>query len=176
MVEAMGGALEVESAEGSGSTFCICLPAAAAQGSALPAEGQPEPLPVATPAAERLVLYIEDNPANVLLMEELVGRLPGVRLVSAHTAEIGIALAHQERPDLVIMDINLPGMDGFQALATLRSARETQDIPVIALSANAMPKAVSRGLAAGFRSYHTKPIQIEAFMRTVREILEGVAS
>lgn len=175
MVEAMGGALEVESVEGSGSTFHVCLPAAPVQSRDAVAL-QPAPAGGAMsvlPDAEQCVLYIEDNPANVLLMEGLVGRLRGVRLMSAHTAEIGIALAHQEHPDLVIMDINLPGMDGFQALAALRSARETEDIPVIALSANAMPKAISRGLAAGFRSYHTKPIQVEAFMRTVREILKA---
>jgi CheY-like chemotaxis protein len=82
-------------------------------------------------------------------------------------------MASHFAPDLIIMDINLPGIDGFEALARLRSNPETERIPVIALSANAMPSVIQRGLAAGFRSYHTKPIQVDAFSRVVSDLLAG---
>jgi CheY-like chemotaxis protein len=119
------------------------------------------------------VLYVEDNPSNVFLMEEVVNRLPEVQLISAHTGELGIALAKQERPDLVIMDINLPGIDGLEALSVLRHDPLTAAIPVMALTANALASDIERGLAAGFDAYETKPIQITAFTQVLRDMLFG---
>jgi CheY-like chemotaxis protein len=116
------------------------------------------------------ILYIEDNPANVLLMEQIARRL-SIRFVTAHNAEMGITLAVSQQPDLVVMDINLPQMNGYEALRCLRENPVTAAIPVIALSANAMPRDVARGLEAGFLRYHTQPIDIETMMTSIRQIL-----
>ncbi|NJD35520.1 MAG: response regulator [Betaproteobacteria bacterium] len=183
LVEAMGGAIGVETTEGIGSSFWITLPVAPPESS----EATDHPAALAISASsqaieedpgtgihgrDRKILYVEDNPANVTLMEELIRRFNNLRLVTAHTAEIGLALAEQERPDLIIMDINLPGIDGFEALAKLQANPKTASIPVMALTANAMPSAIERGLAAGFHSYHTKPIQIDALTRSISQALE----
>ncbi|MBT3700919.1 MAG: response regulator [Alphaproteobacteria bacterium] len=105
-------------------------------------------------------MYVEDNPANLLLMRRIVDRLDGVSLRSATDAEQGLRIAVDEQPDLIIMDISLPGMDGFEALAWLKDNSKTAHLPVIALSANALPMQVARGNAAGFAAYLTKPIDI----------------
>lgn len=184
LVEAMGGSIGVESDEGVGSTFWITLPVAPAESS----EAKEHPAVLAIAAStqaiaedhgagihgpDQKILYIEDNPANVILMEELIRRFKNLHLIAAHTAEIGLALAEQDLPDLIIMDINLPGIDGFEALAKLQGNPRTAGIPVMALTANAMPSAIERGIAAGFHSYHTKPIQIDALSRSISQALEG---
>ena len=106
------------------------------------------------------MLYVEDNPANLKLMETLIDRMEGITMLSAHTGELGLELAEARKPDVIILDINLPGIDGFQALHRLKESETTRDIPVIALTANAMPSEVERGLDAGFHRYLTKPIRI----------------
>ena len=93
-------------------------------------------------------------------MGHVIGRFAGVSLQTAHSAEIGVALAEQTLPDVILMDVNLPGMDGFDALRCLRDNERTKSIPVIALSANAMPGEIDRGLQAGFLGYLTKPFSI----------------
>jgi PAS domain S-box-containing protein len=114
------------------------------------------------------VLYVEDNPTNIELVRELVGTLDGLELVAAHSAEAGLALAVEARPDLVLMDINLPGMNGVEALRALRARPETQQIPVIAVTAAARAEDRERCLAAGFDDYVRKPIDI-ALLETVME-------
>jgi CheY-like chemotaxis protein len=109
----------------------------------------------------RKVLYIEDTQANVSLMRMIMKRLPGIELVDAPSAEVGIDLARREQPDLILMDIGLPGMDGIEALQVLRGNDVTKDIPVIAVSAAAMSHDIERINRAGFDSYLCKPFNIE---------------
>jgi CheY-like chemotaxis protein len=128
--------------------------------------------PLPDVARLRTLLYVEDNPANLKLVEQLIARRPDLRLLSAGDALYGIALARAERPDVILMDINLPGMSGFEALTLLRDDPLTSHIPVIALSANAMPRDVTRGLMAGFFRYLTKPINVHEFFETLAEALD----
>ena len=122
--------------------------------------------------SEYTVLYIEDNPANMMLMERIVARLGDVELIPAHTAEIGIALAISKTPDLILMDINLPGMNGIEALGQLRATPKTSKAPVVAISAAAMPRDIERAEQAGFEGYLTKPIDVEKTIAKIRELLE----
>ena len=118
------------------------------------------------------MLYVEDNPANLKLIEQLIARRPDIRLLTAVDANTGILLAQSHLPALILMDINLPGMSGIDALKILREDPETEHIPVIALSANAMPRDVEKGLQAGFFRYLTKPIKIHEFMDTLEAALK----
>ena len=117
------------------------------------------------------VLYVEDNPANLQLVADILTLRPHVRLLSAPQARMGIDLARAHHPDLIILDINLPEMDGFEALKLLQNDPETSDIPVIALSASAMPRNVERGLRAGFKRYLTKPLNVPEFLETIDTFL-----
>jgi CheY-like chemotaxis protein len=113
------------------------------------------------------LLYVEDNPANLTLIEKLVSRRPDIRLLSARDGNRGIEIAIASRPDVILMDINLPGISGIQALKILAEDPATASIPVIALSANAMPDDIEKGLEAGFFRYLTKPIKVNEFMETL---------
>ncbi|MGJ7918642.1 ATP-binding protein [Massilia sp. LXY-6] len=172
LVELMKGEIGVTSSPGAGSTFWIELSAAAplAQPEAPAEPGAGQPAAAAHGAAPRLILYIEDNPANLRLVQEIVGFRADLRLLAAPDGHAGLALAHTHRPAIVLMDLNLPGMGGFDVLAQLRRDPDTAHIPVIALTANAMPRDIERGLSAGFARYLTKPIDIEQF----NEAIDGV--
>jgi CheY-like chemotaxis protein len=176
LVEMMKGEIGVTSSPGVGSTFWIELAAAGGVNGALAqpaAQAAPDPdraVPAAPDAGPRLILYIEDNPANLRLVQEIVGFRAGLRLLAAPDGHAGLALAHTHRPAIILMDLNLPGMGGFEVLAQLRRDPETAHIPVIALTANAMPRDIERGLSAGFARYLTKPIDIEQF----NEAIDGV--
>jgi PAS domain S-box-containing protein len=165
----MGGVLGVESTVGVGSTFwCELSLAEAPQISNR--NGDTEVLVLAKAlggAAQRTLLYIEDNPANMQLVEELVAESLSMRLLTAVDGTLGIELARATRPHVILMDINLPGINGFKALKILRADVATAHIPVIALSANAMPRDIERGLEAGFFRYLTKPIKINEFTDTL---------
>ncbi|MDP2706661.1 MAG: response regulator, partial [Burkholderiales bacterium] len=116
----------------------------------------------------RTLLYVEDNPANLKLVEQIIARRrPDMRLLSARNGNLGIELARASRPDVILMDINLPGMSGIKAMQILRADTATARIPVVALSANAMPRDIERGLEAGFFRYLTKPIKVTEFMDTL---------
>lgn len=169
LIELMGGTIGVASSPGAGSTFWIELAVAEP---ALPAAApavSPDSPDGAAPAAAgpHLILYIEDNPANLRLVQEIVGYRPDLRLLSAPDGQVGLALARSHRPELVLTDLHLPGMSGLDVLAELRHDPATAAIPVIALTANAMPRDIERGLAAGFTRYLTKPIDIEQFNEAI---------
>ncbi|MFN3396983.1 MAG: ATP-binding protein, partial [Sulfurimicrobium sp.] len=173
LVEMMGGTIGVESAVGMGSEFWIELirsdtPQLAA-GNAMPAELVPQ---VQGNALPRTLLYVEDNPANLMLVEQIVEGQPNVRMLSAHDGNLGIALARAHHPDVILMDINLPGISGFQALKILRQDPVTAHIPVLAISANATPRDIEKGLEAGFFRYLTKPIKINEFMSALDDALK----
>jgi len=120
----------------------------------------------------RTLLYVEDNPANLMLVEQIIEGHPHVRMMSARDGNHGIALARAHLPDVILMDINLPGISGSQALKILREDPATAHIPVVALSANAMLRDIERGLAAGFFRYLTKPIKVSEFMDALDRALE----
>jgi CheY-like chemotaxis protein len=113
------------------------------------------------------LLYVEDNQANMDLAEQLIARRPDMRLLGAGDGMRGVLMARQHLPDLILMDINLPGISGLQALKMLRDDPRTRHIPVLALSANALPRDIERGLEAGFFRYLTKPVRVTEFMEAL---------
>jgi CheY-like chemotaxis protein len=119
------------------------------------------------------VLYVEDNPANLKLVEQLIARRHDLRLLSALDGNLGIEMARASLPDVVLMDINLPGLSGIEALRILRLDPSTAHIPVVALSANAMPRDIEKGLQAGFYRYLTKPIKLMELMETLESALDS---
>jgi signal transduction histidine kinase/ActR/RegA family two-component response regulator len=173
LVELMGGVIGVESTVGKGSVFWIELLRAAEPQLATEAPNQvTHPTTHDAGLMLRTLLYVEDNPANLKLVEQLVARRPNLRLLSARDATLGIQLARDHKPDVILMDINLPGISGVKALQILREDPLTRHTPVVAISANAMPHDIHRGLNAGFFRYLTKPIKVGEFMGALDEALE----
>ena len=169
LVELMGGAIGVESTVGVGSVFWVDLMASSgldvlADVAALPTTGVAD---VALGTPQRTVLCVEDNPANLMLVARLLARRPDLQLISAKDGRRGIEMAHAAMPEIILMDINLPGISGLTALKILAGDPATAHIPVVALSANAMPHDIEKGLQAGFFRYLTKPIKINEFMATL---------
>jgi PAS domain S-box-containing protein len=177
LVELMGGVIGVESAVGLGSVFWFELNAAAEPGLELD-EASLAALPRVVAEHDpmrRTLLYVEDNPANLKLIEQLMLRCPNIRLLTATDGNLGIQTARDSQPDVILMDINLPGISGIEALKILREDALTAHIPVVALSANAMPRDIEKGLQAGFYRYLTKPIRVDAFMETLQAALDQAA-
>ena len=175
LVRAMGGEIGVHSLPGVGSSFWLQLPAAQPAAASLPPAAPPAHatsavLPPAAPGRP-VVLYIEDNPVNQLLMSSMFERLPGLDLRLADSAEQGLDMATREPPQLVLLDIQLPGMDGHALLQLLRRHPRTRQVPVVAVSADAMPSSIALGHAAGFADYLTKPLDFERLAALVRRSL-----
>ncbi|MCE3606857.1 ATP-binding protein [Massilia sp. P8910] len=173
LVELMGGEIGVSSSVGVGTVFWIELgltepvPSAVGEAIVLTLEHKAAPVPL----AEHSLLYVEDNPANLKLVQEIVRFRPDLHLLTAPDGHLGIELAKAHLPDVILMDLNLPCVSGADALKELRSDPRTAHIPVIALTANAMPRDIERGLASGFFRYLTKPINIDEFNEAIDSTL-----
>jgi CheY-like chemotaxis protein len=178
LVELMGGEIGAESMVGVGSVFWIELNATAAPclGTNAIEPTTMAQLPVLPNAQLRTLLCVEDNPANLMLVEKLLARRPDIRLLTARDGTRGIEIARAALPDVILMDINLPGINGIQALLKLAKDPATSHIPVIALSANAMPRDIEKGMEAGFFRYLTKPIKVNEFMETLDLALKHAES
>lgn len=174
LVELMNGSIGAHSTVGVGSDFWIELNLADPQSLILDAAEELAllPSPAQAGTAVRTLLYVEDNEANMELVAQLIARRPDVRLLRAEDGVRGIAMARTHLPDVILMDINLPGISGLQALGLLHDDPLTTHIPVLALSANAMPRDVEKGLEAGFFRYLTKPIKIAEFLLALDQGLE----
>ena len=172
LVGLMDGEVGVESQLGVGTTFWIELPVAEAV--------RPSAMEIAedlTPQFDAsvhhyCVLCIDDNPVNLKLVAQLLSKRPRIHLISAHTPGLGIQLALGRQPDLILLDINMPGMDGYQVMEVLKTYARTKSIPIIAVTANATPRDISLGGATGLADYLTKPLQVDHFLATVDRWLE----
>ena len=167
LVALMGGEIGANSTQGVGSVFWVEMALATAPGLSLEISNEPPPAQAVDGAAMHTVLYVEDNPANLELVEQIIARRANLRLRGAADASLGIEFARVYRPEVILMDINLPGMSGTEAMKVLRSDPATAHIPIIALSANAVPRDIERGLEAGFFNYITKPIKVGQLMDAI---------
>ena len=178
LIESMDGTIGMESEVGKGSTFWVELPLASGDQEIALRSAEPDASDAAIatdflPNGSAKILYVEDNPHNLLLMEKIIARIDGLSLISAHNGEIGIQLAKSENPDLIILDINLPGMDGVEVLGILLRSEITRQTPVVALSAAATQRDIDRGTQAGFKRYMTKPFDINEMIEVIRNELQN---
>jgi PAS domain S-box-containing protein len=175
LVEAMGGTIGAESTPGEGSTFRVEL--GVAEAVTRPPEGiDAGPSDTRPSQAGRTLLYIEDNLSNVRLLERILAHRPEVELITAMQGGLGLDLARQHRPDLVLLDLHLPDVPGAEVLQRLRAAPETAGIPVVVISADATPGQIERWLADGAQAYLTKPLDVPRLLQVVDQIFtEGVA-
>lgn len=173
IVELMGGKIDVHTEVGVGCTFWIELPL-----ESTPSQTQDHSATFANAEAmpdsntPHTVLYIEDNPVNIKLMAQILGRRKHIRLLTAHTPELGIELALINEPDLILLDINLPCMNGYQILEIFKNSPLLMYTPVIAITADAMQRDIQRGKAAGFDDYLTKPIDIPSLFGIVDTMMK----
>jgi CheY-like chemotaxis protein len=173
----MNGNLGFTSSLGEGSTFWLDLPLSIDEddrqigdnGVAREKTRITEEAPLSAAESRLCVLYVEDNPANQRLMTRVLSRLEKVDLVLAGTAELGLELAEWDPPDIIFLDVNLPGINGLEAMKQLRSNPVIAGLPVIAVSANAMPEDIDRALAAGFDDYVTKPFDLLEIEKRIRQ-------
>jgi PAS domain S-box-containing protein len=176
LLDLMGGEVGVESTLGIGTTFWLEL---ALGQTAKVGAGRTVADSInanESPQREAQVLAIDDNPANLKLIAQVMGMREHVHLLTAHTPELGIELALLHRPDLILLDINMPEMDGYQVLKVLQASAELRHIPVVAITANAMPREVERGKAAGFTDYLTKPLDIGHFLQVADALLDAATT
>ena len=172
LIDNMGGTLGVESKTGMGSTFWIQLPAAESQLSALQLTDLPADEMLESSPERGTILYIEDNNSNVELVEQILTyQRPGIQLISNMNGRQAVNLAIEYKPDLILLDLNLPDIHGSEVIKMLKNNDLTKDIPVIVLSADAMQKQIGNMLSAGACSYLTKPLEIPAFLKLIDEYI-----
>lgn len=178
LVESMGGEIGFVSTEGGGSTFWVELPLAGEEDAKALLEACDDNSPESIAVERNLyvdgakVLYVEDNPANVELMKSVITRMPGLSLDVAPNGEDGLEMVQRRKPDIILLDVNLPGIGGLEVLKRLKESESTRDIPVFAISAAAMPREVKKGEEAGFVDYLVKPINVNA---TINAIYKGLS-
>jgi len=172
----MGGAIGFESTPEVGSEFWVEMPVDESHSLQTMNRDSNASSSRLAEASRGLVLYVEDNPANLTFMADLLGSFPGVQLITASTAELGIEMARARQPKVIIMDINFPGMSGLEALRILRALPETRDLPVIALTAAALPRDRLRGEQAGFSHYLTKPVKVDELESALEALLNVVST
>jgi len=174
LVELMGGRMGVDSVPGVGSVFWfeLELPIVALPDMVEAAHVALAPPPTPADLHVHTLLYVEDNPANLDLVEQLIARRADLNLLTATTGPTGIELARTLLPRVILMDVNLPGISGIDAMQTLRAEPLTAHIPIIAVSASASKIDIENGIKAGFFSYVTKPIRVSNFMKSLDEALE----
>ena len=176
IVEAMGGTLGVESTAGQGSTFWIELALVEGPVQRLERENKdvPSPADIDPSKAVHVVLYIEDNLSNLKLVQRLIGHRPEVRLIPAMQGQVGLDLAREHHPHLILLDLQLPDVPGDEVLRRLQQDPETSRIPVVVISADATPGQIERLLAAGARDYLTKPLDVRKFLSILDETLAQI--
>ncbi|MCW9033121.1 MAG: PAS domain S-box protein [Rhodospirillales bacterium] len=180
LIEAMGGSVDFMSIPGKGSTFWIEAPITKKTSSVESAPVDNSETVLASPfdadmgmsGIKGKILYVEDNPANMDLMKLIISRINGLTFLSAKEGKTGIEIAIKEKPDVIILDINLPGIDGFGVLKRLQNFPETKNTPILALSASAMPTEVEKGIAAGFRQYLAKPLKVTETLNAIKNAIE----
>jgi len=176
LIQMMGGKIHVESTVGRGSCFTLELPIGELPQFLQADDALPPSIDKISQDSEGpLILYVEDNPANLKLVEQIMGQRPHIRLLTAPEAKLGIELAEVHQPDLILMDIHLPGMNGIEAFEYLSAQENTKHIPVVAVSANAMQSDIDKILKKGFKAYITKPVNIIKFLEIIDKFLVAKA-
>ena len=179
LVKAMGGKIEVLSRPGRGTRFAVSLPLSKTRAAVLPAPAE-DPRPPEFPAldtksAEQVVLYVEDDEVNTILMEQIFSSQPNWRLVTASTGPEGLEMVRHNDLSLVLLDLNLPGLSGFEVLEKIRASESTRHLRCIALSADALPQQIRHALSQGFDDYWTKPIDVSSVIAKLHEELRPVS-
>ena len=172
LVEMMGGRIGFESEEGVGSKFWVDM--IVAENSGVAAHAGPKTKSVSgalSSSCHGKILYVEDNENNRLLFRNIISTFKNVEIIEAETGALGLEMAIRERPDIVFLNINLPGLNGYDVLKAMRENDELRSMPIVALTANAMAGDADRGLEMGFYKYLTKPIRIDQILETVLECL-----
>jgi len=170
IVELMGGTIGYESQSGVGSTFWVDL--LRCEENTEEVKGDSISSIDIENGGNKKIVYIEDNPANMRLVSQLLSSFGHIKLITAHEPKLGMMLIDQHKPDLILLDINLPEISGIEVIGELRKATETADTPVIAISANAMQSDIQQAMDAGFKDYITKPIDVPRFMKVLSDYLQ----